>query len=252
MNRTNAIRWTVGITVFVVALILVGLFVLSRLMDLMQRPLEGAERIAAAFRSGNLTETFLSSIPTVADAGRGRLEVATLEATETVIREDEQRLVWDLVPLGTTVSEIRVPVVYRYHLNLAEEWNVEVEGTVCRVTAPPLRPTLPVAMRTHAMIKRVDQGWARFDGAEQMALLEQSLSAHLTATARHPSRVDLARDAARRTVAAFAQDWLLSQQAWGNNGIDTIIVRFADEDPATIPPTVTIGGGEIELPRTIP
>ncbi len=206
-------------------------------------PLRGAERLAQAFEQGSITESFLASIPVARDAGRGRLEVATLEATEVLRREDERSLAWDLVPLGTTTVEIRVPVVYRYHLELADAWSVEVEGTVCRVTAPRLRPTVPVAIRTDGLEKRVDEGWARFDGAAQLAELERSLTAHLTATARHADRVALAREPARRTVAAFVSDWLLSHEAWGEGEIDTILVRFADETEWDEGPTLAFGDG---------
>src|SRR5690606_34281154 len=140
------------------------------------------------------------------------LEVATLEATETLRRSDDLRLAWDLLPLGTTTTEIQVPAVYRYHVELAEAWYIEVEGTVCRVVAPRLRPTLPVAIHADRMVKRVDQGWGRFDGQQQMAELERSLTAHLTASALHRDHVDLAREPARRTIAAFVSDWLISQQ----------------------------------------
>lgn len=204
-------------------------------------PLRGAERLAQAFEQGTITESFLASIPVARDAGRGRLEVATLEATEVLRREDERSLAWDLLPLGTTSVEIRVPVVYRYHLELADPWSVEVEGTVCRVTAPRLRPTVPVAIRTEGVQKRIEEGWARFDGATQLADLERSLTPHLTATARHADRVALAREPARRTVAAFVSDWLLSQQAWGEGEIDTILVRFADEAGWEEAPTLALG-----------
>lgn len=217
----------------VVIAALVAVVLLLRL--LFAAPLAAVERLAESFRQGKITETFIASLPVAADAGRGRLEVATLEATETLRREDDQTVLWNMLPLGTTTVEIRVPVVYRYHLDLAEPWEVLVEGRVCTVIAPALRPTVPVAIRTEGLEKRIENGWARFDGAAQLDDLERSLTAHLTASARHPSRVGLARDPARRTVAAFARDWLLREQAWGTNGINTIVVRFADEDEVAEP-----------------
>ncbi|MBP9826118.1 MAG: hypothetical protein KBF21_17955, partial [Thermoanaerobaculia bacterium] len=79
-------------------------------------PGAAAERIGALARdllTGNVTESFLAAIPTVAPHAGGNLEVAVAESVESLTRSDERRAFWDLVDLGTTTVEIRVPVTYR-------------------------------------------------------------------------------------------------------------------------------------------
>ena len=106
--------------------------------------------IAAAFRTGTITNTFVSAIPSFAPDSGARLELASFEAVEILRSTDELRVAWDLIPLGTTITEIRVPATYRYHLRLDEPWLLEVEDQSCVVHAPRIRPTLPPAFDTAA------------------------------------------------------------------------------------------------------
>ena len=61
------------------------------------------------------------------------LELATLEMDETITRYDMKTWVGNLLYLGTTVSEIRVPAVYRYHLRMNEPWKVTRRDHACNV-----------------------------------------------------------------------------------------------------------------------
>src|SRR5580765_4723293 len=87
--------------------------------------------IAEKFRTGRITNTFLAAIPTITSSRGGNLELATAEVTEAFSRSDERRLLWDLISLGETVTEIRVPVTYRYHVRLADAWHLEISGQTC-------------------------------------------------------------------------------------------------------------------------
>ncbi len=97
---------------------------------------ENVVDIASAFRTGTITNTFISAIPSFAPDSGARLELVAFEAVETLRSTDELRVAWDLIPLGTTITEIRVPVTYRYHLRLDEPWLLEVEDQSCFVHAP--------------------------------------------------------------------------------------------------------------------
>jgi hypothetical protein len=191
---------------------------------------EHAEAMARGFLTGNVTETFLASIPEIADSGGGRLEVASAEITETFTRSDERRIFWDVVPLGTTVTEIRVPVTYRYHLRLDDPWRVEVSGHTCLVFAPRLRPTQPPAIHTDGMSKRAQQDWLRFDAEAQLAELERSLTPRLEARAAGAKHLALVREASRRTVAKFVRAWLLREDQWREDRVQAVTVVFADEE----------------------
>ncbi len=185
--------------------------------------------IAAKFRQAHITETFTSALPKLARTPGGNLELATATATETLTRTDERTLAWDMIYLGKTVSEISVPVTYRFHLQLRDPWKLNVTGSTCIVRAPAIRPSLPPAIHTDGMQKRSDAGWARFDAREQMAELERSLTPRLARTAADPRRLALVREECRKTVAEFIRDWLLREDHWRQDRFSRIQVLFADE-----------------------
>ena len=225
----------------IVILLLAGLicFAFFRTLD---RFLAAGERIARApaelvdslgraargFLSGDVTQHFLSSIPAFDDVGAGRLEVAVATTNETLTRSDEQRAFWDLLSLGTTEVEIRVPVTWRWHVPFDSGWTATVAGGVLEVVAPAPRPSLPPAIHTDGIERRVEASWMRFDSAARLAELERELTPLLAARARERRLAALAREPARRTIARFASLWL-AQEDPGRRQVRTVVVRFSDE-----------------------
>lgn len=191
--------------------------------------LDRMDGIAGKFRQQHITETFLSALPSLARTPGGALELATATSVETVTRTDERKIAWDMIYLGKTVSEISVPVTYRYHLLLRDDWKLEVVGSTCVVRAPAIRPSLPPAIHTDGMQKRSEAGWARFDAREQLAELERSLTPRLARTAGDPRRLALVREECRKTVAEFVRDWLLREDHWRKDRFTAIQVIFTDE-----------------------
>ncbi len=201
---------------------------------------EGAADVAARFRTGTITTTFIASLPHLVSGGT-KLELTAVQATETFTRSDDRRVLFELLPLGTTTSEIRVPVTYRYHVRLDEPWRLTVHDHRCLVRAPPIRPTLPPAIDTAGLEKHSESGWLRFDADERMADLERSLTELLSRRAADPDTIDLVRETCRRRLAEFVRGWLLSEGQWGGDRFRTITVVFADEKvtrPSTLPPTL--------------
>lgn len=221
----------------VIVLLLCGTILLATKMVL-----DHTAGIAAKFRQQHITETFTSALPTLARTPGGNLELATATSTETLTRTDERTVAWDMVYLGKTVSEISVPVTYRYHLNLRDTWKLDVAGNTCVVHAPAIRPSLPPAIHTDQMQKRSEAGWARFDAREQMAELERSLTPRLTRHAGDPRRLAIVREECRKTVAEFVRDWLLKEDHWRRDRFSTIKIVFADEpgDPALVLPVLQL------------
>ena len=206
---------------------------------------EGAVDIAAAFRSGTITNTFISAIPSFAPDSGVRLELAAFEAVEILRSTDELRIAWDLIPLGTTVTEIRVPVTYRYHLRFDEPWLLEVEGQTCIVNAPPIRPTLPPAIDTGRMERYSERGWLRFNEAEQMEELERSITTVLSKRAADSRHLDMVRERCRVELAEFVRSWLLLEDHWREDRFRSVTVIFADDatpEPPTRPPTLVLDG----------
>lgn len=186
--------------------------------------------VASGFYTGNVTEKFLSSIPEFDAEGSGNLELATLTATETFTHSDERKILWDQFSLGVATSEIRVPVTYRYHLRIRDRWDLTIDGTVCTVRAPLIRPSLPPAIHTDGMEKRSDLDWLRFDGAERMTELEKSITPTLQTFASDERHQGVVRENARRTVESFVRMWLLQEDQWGQEGVQAIRVIFPDEE----------------------
>jgi len=197
---------------------------------------DAAGAIAERFRTGRITTTFTAALPRLQPGG-ATLELAAYEAVETFRRADERAVFFELVPLGTNVTEIRVPVTYRYHVRLDDPWRLDVRDRVCLVRAPRLRPTLPPAIQTDRMEKRGERGWLRFDLERQMEDLERSITPTLVARAGDPSSVDVVRETCRRRVAEFVRDWLLREDQWRENRFTAVTVTFEDEglDPAALP-----------------
>jgi hypothetical protein len=216
---------------------------LSRSGQAGEYAVEQAHAIAEKFLSGNITKTFVAAIPNISTTGSGNLELATTEQTETFRTEDEKTILWDKLYLGKTVSEIRVPVTYRYHLRLVDPWRLEVSGQTCIVTAPAIRPSLPPAIHTDRMEKKSEAGWGRFNAQDQMSLLEKSITPTLSQYASDARHVALVREQCRRPVADFVRTWLLKEDHWRNDRFHTIKVIFADEtmaDPLVLAPTMEL------------
>jgi hypothetical protein len=200
---------------------------------------KGMER----FKKGTITQTFTAAIPSLARSGGGNLELATATATETFTRTDRKTIAWDWISLGTTVTEIKVPVTYRYHLRLRDKWNLDVSSNTCIVYAPRIRASLPPAIHTDKMEKKSDEGWARFNAQEQMTELERSITPTLAAFAGDKMHVALVREECRKTVAEFVRDWLLREDQWRTDRFHTVKVIFEGEpapDPERMPPTIQL------------
>jgi hypothetical protein len=202
-----------------------------------------AESIAEKFKQGKITTTFVAAIPQISGTGIGNLELATASTTETFRREDSLSIFGDRIPLGTTISEIRVPVTYRYHLRLSDPWRLEVSNQTCIVHAPRIRPSLPPAIDTERMEKKSEAGWARFNKQEQLDELEKNVTPTLKLYSRDPKHLSLVREECRKTVAEFVKKWLLREEQWRQDRFHTIKVIFADEKeaaPAQLEPTLKL------------
>lgn len=180
---------------------------------------------ARAFARVDVTQRFISSLPSV--RGAARLELATAETVETLTRSDDRRALWDLVPLGSTTVEVRVPVTWRWHLPLDEPWRAVLDAGVLTVEAPALRPSLPPAIHTDGIERRIEEDWLRFDGAEQLARLERELTPLLAARARDPRHLELGRAAARDALADLALRF--ASGAFPDSPPRAVVVRFAGE-----------------------
>lgn len=175
-----------------------------------------------------ITETFRQEVTRITSTEGDVLEIATMETVETVTKSDTKTLFDDIIYLGTTESEIRVPAVYRFHIKLSDPWKIEVHDGRCIVTAPPVRPTLPPAIRTEGMEKKTEAGWLRFNASDNLSRLEKNLTPTLEKRAGAHILIPGVRDSSRRSVAQFVRKWILKEHP-GGAAIKEIIVIFPDE-----------------------
>lgn len=199
---------------------------------LAKRGWDFASALPEKFQTTHITESFRESITSITPTNGDVLELAVMESDETVSSRDVKTLFNDILMLGETVSEIRVPVVYRYHLKLTDEWKLTTEGNVVTVIAPVIRPSLPPAIRTDRMEKKSTSGWLRFNEAESLAALEKNLTPRLEKIGASRAKINSVRDASRKAVARFVQQWLIKEEQWKEGGLSSIVVVFADEDAA--------------------
>lgn len=157
----------------------------------------------------------------------GLLEVSTIAAEERFDSTTQHTVLG--VPVGKTVAQIRVPAVYRYHIPLAPEWNLRLTGDALVVVAPPVRPSLPVAIDTGKLQSFSAGLWSPFTGADALDALQRRVTAELAAKADSPPLIALQRESARKTVAEFVEKWVVAQPRWQGAKAPTIFVFFADE-----------------------
>lgn len=187
-----------------------------------------------------VTRSVTEQIVRISETKGDRLELASVDTFEVFRETDSLKLGW--FDFGTTQAEIGVPVVYRFHVALAEGLKVSVKrhGDLvrCVVRAPALRATLPPAIRTEGITKRADNGWARFNAGDRLADLEKQLTAELVL--RAPQKAGLAKDKARVQLAGFVSRWLVKDGLWGgHDGVKEVVVIFPGEDDAGAAPSLS-------------
>ncbi len=232
-------------------LVLAGLAVYFATIRLVDKRIEktgdNLTKMVEAFRPDPIVATFYEWHELRVKATDGNiLEVATAESSERFSRTSNLEMFGRVLPGTTTVSEITVPATYRFHIDLRDQWDLLVDGKRLLVTAPPVRPSLPVAFDTGGMRKKSQSGWARWDGAENLAALEKEITGKLEERAGQPYTLERIRDESRVAVARFVRDWLLDRDAWGEGRFEEIVVVFAGEDDKIIrsePATLRLGDG---------
>ena len=178
-----------------------------------------------ARRSGTFSPS-LDQVEVIRTKG-GLLAVSTIKAPESFHATADHTILG--VPVGQTTSQIRVPAVYSYHVELAPEWKVTLRDKTLIVIAPRVKPTLPVAIDTARLERYASGTWSAFTGPAELDRLQRSISQSLAAKAALPSYIQFQREAARATVTEFVGKWMLGQERFKASGDYKVRVFFADE-----------------------
>ncbi len=196
---------------------------------LLRRGVAAAREWVGELQDRQINESFRETVTRIASTDGDVLEVATLETDETVTKMDMKTLFNNTVYLGTTVSEIRTPVVYRYHIKLSDDWSIERRSGRVWVVAPAIRPSLPPAIRTEGMQKRSEAGWLRFNAVENLGELEKNLTPSLEKRAGDERHINMVREACRKSIAEFVRKWVVQSEHWSTDAVQSITVVFPDE-----------------------
>jgi hypothetical protein len=184
---------------------------------------------AQALRGQRRTEVQLASpdrVEVIRTKG-GVLQVSSIKSPETFQASTDHKFLG--IDLGKTVTQIRVPAVFHYHVDLAPEWKVTVKGDTVIVIAPAVKATLPVGIDT-ARLERFSAGtWSLFTGTSELDLLQRSITQTLAVKAMAPGYIQFQREAARQTVTEFVARWLLTQERHKALPKSAVRVFFADE-----------------------
>lgn len=191
-------------------------------------------KLLEKFDQQHITRTFEESLPELSSEPGGRLELASLKVTESLSESNNLTTAWGHLDLGSTVTEIKVPAVYRYYLRLHDPWKLEIATNICIIHAPRIHPTLPPAIDTSRMEKKSSAGWGRFNATDQMDQLEKDLTPTLSLFAADAHHMALVREECRKTVAQFVRDWLLKEQQWRDDRFTAVKVLFPDEAATNI------------------
>ncbi|MDD9864725.1 MAG: hypothetical protein OXS32_00075 [Verrucomicrobiales bacterium] len=234
----TAWRWPLVVVILSMFALIAFVYVLRTPERLIESAGKGAagvagalENAAANFQRATITKTFTASLPDFESERGGLLELAKVTATESFKSQDELKydFRWFELSAGTTTTEIRVPVTYRYHLRMRDTWRLDVADGVCFVYAPAIRPSQPPAVHTDKLEKSSDEGWARFNVEEQMMKLEKTITPTIRKYAADERHLAAVRENCRKTVEEFVQDWLIRENQWGDGKLRVVKVFFLGE-----------------------
>ena len=137
----------------------------------------------------------------------GLLQTATIEAEEALDATVSHRFLG--MKIGKTTPRVRVRAFYHYHVKLDPEWRVVRRGNVITALAPPLTPTLPIAVDTATIEKAVAGTWllVPITGDDDVEALERTITAKLGRKATSDEYKQRALEESRKTIAEFIRNW---------------------------------------------
>lgn len=137
----------------------------------------------------------------------GLLQTATVKADEVVDATFTHRILG--VKIGDVATRIRCRAYYSYHVRLQPEWRVVRRDGVITALAPPLTPSLPVAIDTATLEKQIGGTWllVPFKGDDDLETLERAITAKLALKASSNDYKQRALEESRKTIAEFIENW---------------------------------------------
>ncbi len=226
----------VGVAFIVCGYLLLVQFTPRNLAGAMTTPLEKGVTLTGRFLKyvGNFLTTTNKSSRTEIEIGRvtstdkiGPLIVAKQDIALKFTNVDERLL-------GTSTADARLRATAYYYVPLlgaAADWRIEAQEKdgvrVCVVHAPALRVLTPINIDTRTLEIKASAGTLRSNQQEMTDAALADITPRLNREAL--DQAPNVRNAARKTIAAFVKNWLLSSNAWGGQKLNAVQVIFPGE-----------------------
>jgi hypothetical protein len=160
----------------------------------------------------------------------GLLQTATVKTDEVVDATFTHRILG--VKIGEVYPRIRCRAYYSYHVKLQPEWRVVRKDGVITALAPPLTPSLPIAIDTATWETQIGGTWllVPFKGDDDLEELERTVTAKLARKAASDEYKQRALEESRKTIAEFIENWAVQS---GQN-VHSVRVLFEGEPVRSI------------------
>ena len=234
-TATGRSPWAIPIMWMVIVLSLVGgaLYVFKSCRDLPAEALERTakvvqtagqqlQKVAAAFKQGNITTTFTSYATTI--SGSQYFQFATISQHEVFTRTDESSLAFGYLPLPEVIVQATAPVSYTYYLDLNARWDFLLKDGVILVTAPDIKYNRPAVDVSHITYEVKKNSLFR-NTSEAMENLKSSIT--WLSYKKAESNINLVRETGRKQTESFVENWLAKSFADGKRY--PVKVRFRNE-----------------------
>ena len=131
--------------------------------------------------------------------------------------------------LGPTISRIRVRARFVYRIPLAAEWKLVPRGDHYELAVPEPQLQVPVAFHTQDMqIQTTEKSWLSPPAAPNREAVVRHLGPELARRGAGAAYLSAQQPNAEKTVAEFAQKWMLEQ---GAKPALPVKVKFRGVDP---------------------
>jgi len=222
--------------VIVLSLVGAGLYIFKSCRDLpgealdrtgrvMQTAGQQLQKVASAFKQGNITTTFTSYATTL--SGSQYLQFATLSQHEVFTRTDESSLAFGYIPLPDVIVQATAPVSYTYYLDLNARWDFALHNGQILVTAPDIKYNRPAVDVSHITYEVKKNSLFR-NTSEAMENLKSSITG--LSYKKAENNINLVRETGRKQTEGFVENWLAKSFADGKKY--PVKVRFRSETRA--------------------
>ncbi|MFA6568164.1 MAG: hypothetical protein WCS96_08125 [Victivallales bacterium] len=130
--------------------------------------------------------------------------------------------------LSSSIMEVRAPVTYSYYVNMKDPWKIICEGETLAIVAPKIQVEEPATdlsrLETH-----IDSGKLIFNEPAKLEELRKQFYTDMIKKAVSREYMDSVREDARRSLAEFANGWIIADLT-GKYPVKYISVRFEDEE----------------------